>query len=177
MEMSGMIFTAFRKGPKHLFPFKNIHWFKGGFGCFYAVWINCFCFPWVEYKRTPYSICLLYNIQWLKIQWCWQGNLITCHLYQKTDVLNILFCVVKQQNLLQRAIFSSGLALWVNWLDTDAVWPLRFLAFLWWHLRLKRLLLGWNSKAVQFGDSEVCCACTLYGTHSVAWYVVLWLSQ
>lgn len=79
------------------------------------VWIAFIQCEWIAFALLDWNInghvirfALLYNIQWFKIEWGWQGNVITCHLYQKTDTLNILFCVVKQQNMLHRAIFSSG---------------------------------------------------------------------
>lgn len=46
-------------------------------------------------------------------------------------------------------LFSAQVGLCVNWFDTDAVWPLRFLALLWWHLRLNGFC--WlKLKALQF---------------------------
>lgn len=74
--------------------------------------------------------------------------LLASYIKNWTEVLNIPFSVVKLQNVLDSTPFSW--TLWVNWLDTGAVWP-RFLTLIWWHTRLNRYC-RWRFKALQIGS-------------------------
>lgn len=142
------------------FHMKTSTVFKDGSGCLYAVWVNCFCFPWVEYKRTHYSICLLYNILWLKntvrLAGSFDNLLFLWGKKKKKDMLNIPFCVA--------GLFSARVALWVNWLDADACVASLVSLLCFDDTSDYMVAVGWNSKQCIVGRRNVLFC--VYTTHT-----------